>query len=178
MKLHDALVYEIIKPNRQGEPTGDLIKIVGTSNIKYSIDEPQEFQTRAQHSLETIRELMAPDLTVTRLRPATGENPIVVVEVETDVDFDFGESMRQIRKYRKITREVRVIIPKTEEAFAPLYKSQGFRVWTWQATRIWECLRCGKMQEEEKILAPKCSACKTSEQRLRGLKDASFEEFI
>lgn len=177
MKLHDALVYEIIKPNRQGEPQGDLIKIIGSSNIKYKIEDPEEFQTRAQHSLETIREEMTPDLTVTRLRPAAGESSIVVVEVETDVDFDFGQSMRQIRKYLKISREVRVIIPKTEEAFAPLYRSQDFRVWTWQATRVWECLRCGKVQEEKRILVPRCSGCKSPEQRLIGLKDAIFEEF-
>jgi hypothetical protein len=179
MKLQDALVYELIKPTRLGEPTGAIINVVGTKNIKYVIEEPHEFQQRATHSIETIVEQMTPDLVVTRLRPQQGEQVTVVIEVETDVDFDFGASMRQIKKYRKISREIHVIIPRAEENFAPLYRNEGFRVWLWEATRIWECMRCGAVKEENKILQPRCSetSCRSSEQRLKGLKNAKFADF-
>lgn len=179
MKLQDALIYELIKPTKLGEPTGAIIGIVGTKNIKYVIEDSQEFQQRATHSIETLVEQMTPDLVVTRLRPQQGEPLTAVVEVETDVDFDFGASMRQIKKYRKISREIHVIIPKAEENFAPLYRNEGFRVWLWEATRIWECMRCGAVKEENRKLQPRCSerSCGSSEQKLKGLKDAKFTDF-
>lgn len=179
MKLHDLLVYELIKPTKHKEPTGAIIKIIGSGDIAWTLEETERFQERATHSLETIIDYMTPDIKVTRLRPAQGEMPTVIVEVETDVDFDFAESLRQIKKYRRITRDVRVIIPKEYENFAPLYTNEGFRIWFWKAKRILECLRCKNLMEIEGPYEPKCPTCdnKTTQHRLVGLGDAEFSEF-
>ena len=178
MKLHDLLVYEFIKPTKSGIPTGEIIKNVGSSKITWTLEHTERFQERAQHSIESIIDYMTPDIKVTRLRPSEGEIPIVVIEVETDEAFDFAESLRQIKKYRRISHDVRVIIPKENEKFAPLYKKEGFRVWFWKGKRIFECLRCKNQTEIEGPYEPKCTTCKKSTRhRLIDLRDVEFPEF-
>lgn len=178
MKFHDALIYELIKPTRYGEPTGKIVGIVGTKKIKYQLEETEEFQKRATHSLETIIDYMTPDIILTRLKPLTGERPKVVIEVETDIDFDFAKSLRQVKKYKKITPDVRMVIPKEYERFAPLYKNEGFLVWFWKAKREYECLRCRSTTQIEGPYEPKCNNCqKYTKHKLVGLIDADFLEF-
>lgn len=178
VKFHDALIHELIKPTRHGEPTGKIIRIVGTKKIKYQLEEAFEFQKRATHSLETIVDYMTPDIVVTRLKPLRGETPKVVIEVETDIAFDFAKSLRQVKKYKKITPDVHVVIPKEYDDFAPLYKSQGFRIWFWKAKRKYECLRCKSTTEIEGPYKPRCSTCnKYIKHRLVDLVNADFLEF-
>ena len=178
MKIHDALVYELVKPTGHGEPTGEIIRIIGSKKIKYQLEETETFQRRATHSLETIIDYMTPDIVVTRLRPSPGEAPKAVIEVETDVDFDFAKSLRQVKKYRRIAPDVRVVIPKEYEKFASLYANEGFRVWLWKATRKYECLRCGNVTTIEGPYKPKCGKCeKYTKHRLIDLADAAFLEF-
>jgi hypothetical protein len=179
MKLHDLLVYELIKPTKNKEPTGFIVKLVGSSKIAWRLEETETLQERATHSLETIIDYITPDIRVVRLRPAPNEQQIVVVEVETDVDFDFAESLRQVKKYRRITSDVRVVIPEEFANFAPLYTNEGFRIWFWKGKRILECLRCKNKIEIEGPYEPKCPSCdnKTTKHRLVGLKDVDFIEF-
>jgi len=188
MKIHDALIVELIKPDRHGEATGDIIKIVGSSKIKYQLEElvyrRGQLTNQKIHYLNVMDQVwhsMSPDIIVTRLRPTSEERAKVVIEVETDVDFDFGKSLRQIKNYNKEFFDVRVIIPagKEYEMFAPLYKNEGFRVWFWQAVRVWQCLRCGNVTEKAGPIQPKCNKCKKyTEHRLIELKDVKFDEFV
>ena len=191
MKIHDALLFELIKPDKSGKPTGDIIKIVGTANIKYRLEE-------LVHSIElvysatslskmlfegqnkkTIIKEMAPDIIVKRLNTNSKEKAIVAIELETDVDFDFGESLRQIKKYKKeFGSQVNVIIPREYERFAPFYKNEEIHVWLWEAERIWECMICGNKTVKKGPVRPKCENCnKYSEHRLIGLQNTRFEEF-
>jgi len=186
VKIHDALIYELIKPDKSGKPTGDILKIV-ESEIIYHLEEYYPLKesikglSTVSYAGETIIQEMTPDIEITTLPlPVTARYPMkkIVIELETDVDFDFGASLRQIKKYRNITPDVRVIIPKEYEMFAPFYVNEGFRVWFWEATRKWQCLRCKNITEIEGPFTPKCMKCKTySPNRLIGLKDTKFEEF-
>jgi hypothetical protein len=179
LKLHDLLVYELIKPTKSREATGEIKKIVGSGKIRWKLEETKDFHKRAQYSLETVSEYMTPDIIVTKLKPAAGEASTVIIEVETDEAFDFAQSLRQIKKYRRISPDVRVVIPKEYEKFAPLYANEGFRVWFWKAKRVIECLRCRNQTDVEGPYEPKCSGCgnKSTKHRLIDLKDIEFIEF-
>lgn len=105
--------------------------------------------------------------------------PSVAIEVETDINLDFGASLRQVKKYQKRFPKVIVIIPKEYERFVPLYKNESLRVWLWSATRIWECLRCGNIAYENRpITGFKClgKGCGSKEHRLKGTTDEAFVE--
>jgi len=180
LKIHDALIVELIKPDRNGEATGDIIKIVGGSEITYQLEELVYWRGHYQRMMGTFIE-MSPDILVTRLRPASGEMAQVAIELETDADFDFGKSLRQIKNYKSKFADVRVIIPagKEYERFAPLYKNEGFRVWLWKAIRVWQCLRCENVTEKEGAIQPKCNKCnKYTEHELIELKDIKFDEYV
>ena len=87
-------------------------------------------------------------------------------------------SLRQIKKYKRITPDVRVIIPQLYEQFAPLYKNEGFRVWLWKGIRRYQYLGCKSETEVEGPFKPKCKKCnKFMELMLIGLKDTKFYEF-
>ncbi len=97
------------------------------------------------------------------------------------MQWDFGESLRQLRKYKLNFKDTRIIIPKDYERFAPLYKKAGFRTFLWTAERRWQCLKCGTETAKEGPIVPTCSnpKCKnhsSNDFRLIGLKDAIIEE--
>ncbi|GAH88678.1 unnamed protein product [marine sediment metagenome] len=121
---------------------------------------------------------MTPDITVTL--PKEGGKPIAI-EVENDIQWDFGASLRQVKKYQQ-KFDTRIIIPEVYKRFAPLYKNEGFRVYLWKAKRKWQCKKCGKITPNESRVSPKCTTenCKNKNQHLFdlvGLKDAEIEEF-
>ena len=195
MSIHDELILELIKPDKWGKPTGYIVNIVGTSNIKCKVEESVRFVRevhpyipsrikRIYYQLveglptETVIEEMTPDIIVEILGSTSKEKELVAIELETDMDFDFGKSLRQIKKYARRFKEVIIVIPKEYERFAVLYKNEGFRVYLWEATRIWECMRCGNTTEERKSIKPKCSrkSCRSTEQRLKGVKNVTFKE--
>ena len=180
MKIHDALIAELIKLDKHGKATGDIIKIVGSSKIKWQLEELVYWRGHYQQVMGTYIE-MSPDILATRLRPTSEEMAQVAIELETDVDFDFGKSLRQIKNYKNKFADVRVIIPagKEYERFAPLYKNEGFRVWFWSAIRIWQCLRCGNITEKEGSIQPKCKKCnRYTKHELINLIGVKFEEFL
>lgn len=181
MKIHDALIYELIKPEKS-EPykaTGGIVDIVGTSNIRYTLESSFTYHEIPEQAVAVT---MTPDVVVTKLNLTLEEKETdrrnVAIELETDEDFDFGNSLRQIKKYQNKFNDVRVIIPIEYEKFVPLYKNEGFRVYFWKAIRKYQCLRCKNETEIEGPFEPKCKKCnKYSKHRLIGLKDAKFDEF-
>jgi len=103
----------------------------------------------------------------------------IAIEVESDIDFDVGKTLRQIKKYSKIF-ETKLIMPKEQEKYAPIFKNEGFCVYLWVATRIWECMKCGQKTYERINITPKCSntqCAKTRTLRLVGLKEIELEEY-
>jgi len=177
MTIHDELVRELIMLADWGKPTGYIIEIVGSANIKYVLEEL--FHHRAQRVSGKIHYIeMTPDIVVTNL--SSGKK--TAIEVEGDINWDFAHSLRQVKKYKRNSREfqdVVVIIPKRYERFARLYKKEGFRVYLWKATRIWECMQCGNVMEDERTTKPRCSSkdCNSTEQTLKGLKEESKDIF-
>jgi hypothetical protein len=178
MTIHDELVLKLIDPDPASrKPRGYIINIVGSSNIKYILEEVFYWRGHNQVVLRTHVK-MAPDIVVTNI--SSGKT--TAIEVETDMQWDFAHSLQQLNKYkanRKDFQDVVVIIPKRYERFAPLYKEQGFQVHLWEATRIWECVQCGNVTEEKRTIKPKCSSqdCNSREQILKDLKESSREIF-
>ncbi len=193
MKIHDAIICELIKPDSSGKPTGDILKIVGTSKIRYKLEHSIRFigTVYSKHSMvkslfgdvEKRTELveMSPDIVVARLDSPRNEKDrkYVAIEIETDYDFDFGESLRQIKKYTKeFKNQVTVVISKKYVKFAPLYKNEKVNVWLWDAERIWECGKCGEKTTTKEVNQHFCKNCrKNTEHTLVDLQNVTFEEF-
>lgn len=179
MTIHDELILELIKPDKSGKPTGDIIKIVGKSDIKYYVEQMQNWfeVDQRKHTASGMYEDISKQVTIIPDIVVRIANKETAIELENDIQWDFASSLRQVTKYLTVIKDVVVIIPKEYERFATLYKNEGFRVWLWKATRIWACMRCGSIKEEERTVQPRCSECKSTEQRLKGLKDVKFEEF-
>jgi hypothetical protein len=180
MKMHDLLVYALTI----GEDYPHLRDIVCTSAYDYQLEESLMFRATEDAlspgnpgAPDTIPG--TPDIIVTLKEK---EKFPVVIEIEADIDFDFADSLRQIKKYRRkstwndvrIFQDVRVIIPKICEKFAKLYKHEKFPVYLWSATRIWECRNCGKSTDESICKEHRCCGI---EMRLKELKDVHFEPF-
>jgi len=177
MTIHDELVLELIKPDRRRQPTGYITQIVGGRNVNYILEElfycSEERKTPVSTGFQLVE--MTPDIVVTN--QSTGKT--TAIELESDVDWDFANSLRQIKKYKRNSKDfnnVVVIIPKKYERFAMLYENEGFPVYFWKATRIWEC-RCGKVMEDERIVKPRCSSCNSTELEFKRVKDVKFEPF-
>ena len=183
MTIDDELILELIKPNIHGK-VGEralIIKIVGTRKIKYELEEPTHYWGFYEGSIAPKSELVkiTPDITVTI--PQEQERQIAI-ELENDVHWDFGESLRQVKKYKGKFEDTRVIIPEEYKRFAPLYKNEGFRVYLWKAKRRWQCLRCGTITDKEGPIQPicknkECGNKSRNEFRLVGVKDTKIEEY-
>ena len=180
MTIDDELLLELIKPDSLGE-VGEgalIVSVVGTKKIKYKLEQSEidyEFYWDAL-ALGKRNVEMTPDITIS----IPDESKQIAIELENDYKWDFQDSLRQVKKYRVRFDDTRVIIPKDHEKFAPLYKHEGFRVYLWQAKRVWQCLKCGTETNKEGPVVPKCSKCGNHSQnefRLIGLKDATIEEF-
>jgi hypothetical protein len=178
MTIHDELVLKLIDPDPASrKPRGYIINIVNSSAIKYVLEDVF-YQQNPETPLVKEYIKMTPDVVVTNLK----SNKTTAVEVETDMKWDFADSIRQLKKYKKNRRDfqdVVVIIPKKYERFAPLYEEEGFGVYLWEATRIWECAQCGNEMEEKRTIKPKCLSknCKSTSQVLKGLKENSRDIF-
>jgi len=181
MTIDDELLLELIKPEKDGRVGKDslIVKIVGTHNIDYVLEEPtseireEDVQSEADLEYMNTHEI-TPDITVV----LKGKRKEIAFELENDVQWDFGESLRQVKRYQDRFSDTRVIIPEEYRRFAPLYANEGFRVYLWKATRIWQCLKCGTETEKEGPFEPQCKKCnKTTKHRLVRLKDADIEEY-
>ena len=134
MTIHDELVLALTQPNEKGDVP--IHRMVGSNEIEYRIEESVYLEPGEQpdYSAPLPPQGITPDITVTlRTFPAEAK---VLIEVETDMDLDFGMSLQQVKRYKKKYPGVIVVIPKEYERFVPLYKNEGFRVYLWRATRI------------------------------------------
>ncbi len=185
MTIDDELIREIIKPERDGTVSKDALivkKIVHNSRITYKLEESTYYVEHFEGSGIMKKEIvtMTPDIIVTIPR----EDKQIALELENDYNWDFQESLRQIKKYIHKFPDTRVIIPKEYQRFAPLYKNDGVRVYLWTTKRVWQCLKCRTETVNESTFPPKCSNtknCKShspSEFTLIGLKDTDIEEFL
>jgi len=118
---------------------------------------------------------MSPDIVVYSISPSK----TTAIELESDEHWDFGHSLRQVRKYRrnKKFQEVVVVIPKKYNRFAILYVKQGFKVYLWTATRVMECNKCGQAPSDSKPTKCKTVNCR-GELELVGIKDVEFVPFV
>lgn len=173
MTIHDELIRELIRLDSRSKPTGKIVHIAGRANIKINLE---LYYAHPSPNIDKI----VPDIVFEDLSFKT--HPIndrrVAIEMESDMHWDFAASLRQVHNYRSsgLFKKVIVIIPYEYRRFAPYYRNEGFEVWLWKATRIWECMRCSNIMEEKRTVQPRCSECGKTEQRLKGIKDADLKE--
>ena len=131
---------------------------------------------------------LVPDIMVTTSPYAPPERQRrIAIELESDLKWDFGASLRQIKDYARFlpmrqirAYEILVIIPKEYERFVPLYNNEGIPVWLWKATAEWTFERCGYISsieiERPKILR-KCEnkKCNYSDHHLNKLYNITFQ---
>lgn len=174
MTIHDELVLKLIDPDKWGKAIGYVTEIVGSKDIRYTLEETYWNQGHYEKIMSKFVR-MSPDIVVTSIKPSK----TTAIEMESDTNWDFGHSLRQIRKYKrnKAFQDVVVIIPKKYERFAILYSNQGFRVYLWEATRLWECQKCGRIVEGNNARKCKTPNCR-GEYEFKGIKDVEFTPFI
>jgi len=194
MTIDDELLLELFKPDRYGKIGKDalIVKIVGTRKISYRLEETASgFQTHHEVSKNLFDQReselykITPDIIVSPEWKAIfpeKKSEEIAIELENDVHWDFGQSLRQVKKYKRKFEDTRVIIPYEYERFAPLYKNEGIRVWLWQAKRKWKCLRCETITVNESRVLPQCKNQKCKNKRrdefdLVGLENADFNEY-
>jgi hypothetical protein len=175
MTVHDELVLRLIDADKWGKATGYITKIVGSSDINYHLEELYHWRGMyEQLTNEFVK--MCPDIVVTNLK----SNKTTAIELEGDEGWDFAKSLRQIKKYNMNSDEfnnVAVVVPKKYERFAILYAREGFRVYFWEATRIWQCLGCGQKLDGKDGVKPKHQCKFKTELQFEGIKDVKFTEF-
>jgi len=150
MTIHDELILALTQLYKKGK--APLYEIVESKDVNYRIEEPMNRELPSGNIIK-----MTPDIIV----HYKGSEKRVAIEVENDIQWDFADSLRQVKKYKRYPPKnwklkVIVIIPKEYQRFAPLYNNEEIPVWLWTATRIWECMRCGNITEEKRTLKPKC----------------------
>lgn len=198
MTIDDELILELIKPDSNGRITEKalIVSLAGTKKIQYRLEESTYYfetyrSSGDKYKTEIIK--MTPDITIWKKpekhwktvvkdamqRAVIGPDTGIAVELENDIQWDFQSSLKQVKKYKGEFQDTRVIIPDDFRRFAPLYRNEGFRVYLWRAKRRWQCLRCGKENEKEGPVTPKCSCGNHSQNefRLIGLKDTEITEF-
>ena len=177
MGIHSELILALCQRDEKGQIP--LIKVVGTANIEVRFEESLYLPARDQPDFTAPLPPrgITPDIIVTTLGIPKRK---IAIEVESDIDFDAGKTLRQIKKYSEIF-ETKLIIPKEQEKYAPYFKNEGFRVYLWTATRIWECMKCGQKTYEKTSFKPRCSnkQCHASRSlRLAGLKEIEIDEYL
>ena len=178
MTIDDELLLALTE--KKDQAPSFLEKMVKSDTISYQLEEELFTQLPSGQTIDMI-----PDVVVTINPSAIPERQVrVIIELENDYDWDFQSSLRQIKKYKnyfyrgaQFRREFIAIIPKSYERFVRLYRNEVIPVWLWSATRVWECMRCGKIIENDKIIKPKCTEkkCGSNEVGLKGIINVIFE---
>jgi hypothetical protein len=186
MTIHDELVRSLIL--KDGGKTW-LEKILSLSwkdfkNVYF------EYSTVVTNK-EAEKIPICPDLVVysTNKEAANKPDDLYIIEIESDKIWNFGESLRQVKKYlftqSRWAKEVIVIIPKYYVNFAPMYLNEGFKVFVWEAISEWYCQRCGKTFDIkiDRNTQPRCSnkKCNAGKEEVELLKlknvDISYPEY-
>ena len=174
MTVDDELILALLKPEKDGKVSKEapIIQIVGSDDIEYKLEQLYSFYRDTESVIKKELTYISPDIVV------SGPFGAVAIELENDVQWDFMESIRQVKDYKHKFGKIVVIIPKEFERFAPLYKNEGFSVYVWKATRKWQCMKCREISRSTETLSPKCSKCnKYTKHRFIEIEDAKFEEF-
>lgn len=181
MTIDDELLVELFKPDihRKVGKNALIVKVVKTLKIDYKLEEPTSYweRHRGKDLMEIKREVVKirPDITITLLNEKGKQ---IAIELENDIQWDFQESLQQVKKYKGKFPDTRVIIPEEYKRFAPFYKHEDFRVYLWKATRMWQCMRCKTITEKEGPFQPKCKKCKKyTKHRLMRLRDVDVNEY-
>ena len=172
-KIHDALLLELIRLDDKGKYP-NLIELVKRAvfTVKCSVD---------------VGEKGCVDLVLTYpKRMSFGETrdggffigesgaKDTAFELITDVDFDAGQKLEQVNRYKKGFADVRVIIPEEYSSkYAQLFAMNSIKVHNWTGTRRWKGKYCGHITEikdssEQPI---ECTICKKRELYFVGFKD-------
>jgi len=195
MTIDDELILELIKPDESGNIGKEalILKVLKKHEgliIGYKLEEStcykRSYTEGNERTLSTIKtEIIdiTPDITIA-IHVGKGVR-LIAVELENDIQWDFGRSLRQTKRYRENLNffNTTVIIPQEYRRFAPLYKNERISVYLWKATRKWQCLRCGEIATKEEPITPKCKNAECNnhsrdEFRLVGLENVDIEEYV
>ena len=177
MTIHDEIILKLVEKDENGVML--LHKIT-------NLPENEEISFRIEHLFTLVwagsKDLATPDITVffkERIRDSKNPyaNPPILgyaIEIENDIQWDFADSLRQIKKYFQGYYPI-VIIPKIYERFKALYEHEKIDVWLWSSNRVWECMECGNIQINEKTGKPNCTKCCSNQLRLKGISDFKLE---
>ena len=179
MTVHDELILKIIEKDENG--VMPLHKITNTP-------ENEDISFRLEHTFTLpwggSLVLATPDIVVFfKQRESDSKNPYAnppihgyAIEIENDIQWDFSDSLRQIKKYFQGYYPI-VIIPKIYERYKEPYEHEKIDVWLWSAKRIWECMDCGDILQSDKTGKPKkCLGCNSNQLRLKGISDFLLEK--
>lgn len=177
MGIHSELVLALCQRDEKGNIP--LVKVVRTTNIEVQFEESMYLPAGGQpdYTAPLPPVGITPDIIVRTLGIPRRK---IAIEVESGIDFDLGKTLRQLKKYRKMFKETKLIIPKKQEKFAPIFRNEGFPVYLWTATRIWECMKCSQKTYAKTNFKPHCSNThcnKTRPLKLVGLKEIELEEY-
>ncbi len=104
----------------------------------------------------------------------------MAVELENDIKWDYENSIRQMKLYRRYRHldkqtELIAIIPKYYERFAGGYKQERIDVRLWSATRLLQCMRCGEITPTADKPNTKCVYCQHGNLRFTGIQDEKYQ---
>src|SRR3989337_550809 len=105
MTIHDELVLKLIEPEKWGKATGYITEIVGSKSIKYTLEDTFWWRGHYEGIMKTFVR-MSPDIVVTSINPSK----TTAIEMESDKDWDFAHSLRQVRKYKRNSDFQEVIV--------------------------------------------------------------------
>ena len=178
MTIDDELLIELIKPEQNGKVGKDapIIRIAGSADIECKLEELDSFYRDHNDVVKKELTYISPDITI--IKKIGGK---IAIELENDIKWDFGESLRQTKKYKRKFK-TKIIIPEEYKRFAPLYENEGIEVYLWKAKRKWQCKRCETITLNESRVPPKCQnkECKNNSKgdfELVGLGGTEFKEF-
>ena len=177
MGIHSELILALCQRDEKGKLP--LVKVVRTANIEVRFERSRYLPATDQPDFTAPLPPrgITPDIIVTTLGIPKRK---IAIEVKSDINFEPEKTLRQIKKYSVIF-ETKLIIPKEQKKYAPYFKNEGFRVYLWRATRIWECMKCGRKTYEKTSIKPRCSnaQCRASRSlRLAGLKEIELDEYL
>ncbi len=117
-KVHDALLKELLKKDDKGR-FPNLIALV--KDEKFTVDY-SVFVRKERGCIDVVLTCPNPMYFGTTkdggLVAASGSHKPTAFELVTDIDFDFGKKLEQVKKYKQEYKDVRVIIQEYKEDYA------------------------------------------------------------
>ena len=141
----------------------ELIRLVVENRVKVLFEKnrpfrlmPLDFHLIHERSRNWVS--MSPDIVANKKNGRS-----VAIEVESDIKYDFDNSMRQIRKYLEYYDETKIVIPEEYERFAHLYENEGVEVFIWSGARIWYCMECDNKFDNIHKINVRCPGCNSNQ---------------